>query len=258
MFNISKNTALISILVIANNVFAYGPIGHRAIAKIAESYLTGDVKHKITELLDGDNIITVSTYADDIKSDKNFDYTRTWHYVNVMEGKSYVDSEKNDGGDIIVEINRCIEVLKSKEGTKEEKSFRLKMLVHLIGDLHQPLHCGRAVDRGGNDIKVTWFGENTNLHRVWDSDMINSQKMSYTEIAESMKRPPYINTSKIEEGNIVLWYEESKKISKEVYSSVKPYDNLYYGYRYKYYPIIKNQINYAGIRLARVLNDIFK
>ena len=245
------------LLIVANSGFAYGPIGHKAIAKIADSYLTDTAKNQILDLLDGDGIVTVSTFADEIKSDRTYDYTQMWHYVNAKDGESYEDSHKNPDGDIITAINKCVEILKDPKSSKEDKAFRLKMLVHFIGDLHQPMHTGRAEDLGGNKIKVTWFKKNTNLHRVWDSDMIKSQEMSYSEIAETMKRPPYIDAEKIASGDVISWYNESKELSYVVYDSVKPNENLSYGYSYKYYPLMKERINYAGIRLAKVLNEIF-
>jgi len=253
-----KLNLLFVLVIVANTSFAYGPIGHRAIAKIADSYLTDTAKSQIKELLEGDDIIVVSTFADEIKSDRTYDYTQMWHYVNANDGESYEHSHKNPDGDLISAINKCIEVLKDSKSSKEDKAFRLKMLVHFIGDLHQPLHTGRAEDLGGNTIKVKWFKSPTNLHRVWDSNMIDSQKMSYTEIAETMKRPPYIDAKKIASGDVISWYNESKKLSYKVYDSVKPNENLSYHYNYIYYPIVKERMNYAGIRLAKMLNDIFK
>ncbi len=255
---LKRKILMLALVIIANTTFAYGPIGHRTIAKIAEYYLTDTAKEQIIELLDGDGIVIVSTYADEIKSDKTYDYTQMWHYVNAKDGESYEHSQKNPDGDLISAINKCVEILKDAKSSKEEKAFRLKMLVHFIGDLHQPLHTGRAEDMGGNTIKVKWFKKSTNLHRVWDSDMLDSKKMSYTEIAETMKRPPYINIDEVAKGNVISWYNESKELSYVVYNSVKPNENLSYGYNYKYYPLMKERINYAGIRLAKVLNEIFK
>jgi len=255
---LNRMILMLAIVLVANTSFAYGPIGHRAVAKIAESYLTDTAKQQIKELLDGDGIVIVATYADDIKSDRKYDYTQMWHYVNAEDGESYEQSHKNPKGDIITGINKCIEVLKDNKSSKEEKAFRLKLLVHFIGDLHQPLHCGRAEDMGGNKIKVKWFRKSSNLHRVWDSDLIDGKKMSYSEIAATMKRPPYIDAKKIASGDVISWYNESKELSYKVYNSVKPDESLSYAYSYKYYPIVKQQLNYAGIRLAKVLNDIFK
>jgi hypothetical protein len=253
-----RNQLIIVFVLIANLASAYGPIGHRAIATIAELYLTDTAKQQIKELLDGDGIVIVATYADDIRSDKKYDYTSTWHYVNAKDDETYKESKKNPNGDVISAINESIAILKDPKSSKEEKAFRLKLLVHFIGDLHQPMHAGHAEDLGGNTIKVTWHKKPTNLHKVWDSNLIESQKMSYSEIAATMKQPPYIDIKRIQKGDVVSWYNESKELSKKIYASVKPNENLSYKYSYTYYPIQKQRLNYAGIRLAKVLNDIFK
>lgn len=256
-----KKRFILSILLVAftySNSFAYGPIGHRTVAKVAEFYLTDTAKQQILDLLDGESLVLASTYADNIKSDRsigNFDHL---HYVNAQDGQSYSESEKNPKGDIITAINNSIAVLKDKSSSKEDKVFNLKMLIHFIGDLHQPLHTGRAEDMGGNAIKLKWFNKSTNLHRVWDSDMINHNRLSYTELAETMVKPPYLDVKEIEKGNVISWYNESKKLSKVVYNSAQKGDKLYYSYNYKYFPVVKDQLNKAGIRLALILNDIFK
>lgn len=244
-------------MVLTQFSWAFGPTGHRTVGKIAESYLSKKAKKEIAKILDGESLAMVSTYADDIKSDDNFDYTHVWHYVNVEDSTSYANSEKNPKGDLIAAINECVSILENDQSTKEEKAFRLKMLIHFIGDLHQPLHCGRQEDLGGNKITVKWFGKKSNLHRVWDSEMINSSKLSYTELSSNAKKEPYFDVDAVEKGNVITWYNESKELSYTVYNSAEIGDNLYYEYNYEYFPVVKNQLNKAGIRLAKVLNEIF-
>ena len=107
--------------------------------------------------------------------------------------------------------------MKDKKSTKEDKIIALKFLVHLIGDLHQPLHVGNGKDRGGNDIKVKWFGEATNLHNVWDEKLINLQELSYTEYSNYLLLN--IDYSLIREwqgANILEFINESKNLEKNV------------------------------------------
>src|SRR5690625_1277634 len=162
------------------SAYAWGPTGHRVTGEIAEQHLTRKAKKKIDALLNGESLALVSTYADDIKSDSKYRKYSPWHYVNIPFGKTYEEYPKNKKGDIVYGIEKSITVLKSPNASHEDKVFYLKMLVHLIGDLHQPLHVGIGDDRGGNDFQVRWFNRGTNLHRVWDSQMIDSYQMSYT------------------------------------------------------------------------------
>lgn len=235
----------------------WGPTGHRTTGKIAENHLTKKAKRKIDKLLKGESLAFVSTYADQIKSDRKYNKYYTWHYVNFPVGGTYEASEKNPKGDIITGINHCIKVLKDKKSSEEDKRFFLKMLVHLVGDLHQPLHVGRAEDKGGNTIQVRWFSKGSNLHRVWDENMIEEWNMSYDELAKNAQDLSKAQIKAIEEGSVIDWMYESRKLAEEVYKSVKPGQKLRYRYSYDYFPVVRQQLQKGGIRLAKILNDIF-
>ena len=175
-------------IVVVSTIMAFskpywGQTGHRTVGQIAEGYLDKSTKKRINEILDGDGLALVSTFSDEIKSDPKFDKYKPWHYINFSDNETYEEAEKNPKGDLVVGINTCIEVLKDKNASKKDKAFHLKMLVHLVGDLHQPLHVGHKEDRGGNAVKVDFFWKKSNLHRIWDSGMIDHYQMSYTELA---------------------------------------------------------------------------
>lgn len=258
-----KYLLLVAALFISVFSFAsegdWGKTGHRATGEVAQVYLSKKAKKQIKELLDGQSLAFVSTYGDDIKSDPDYREFGPWHYVNLPEGETkYTKENASPKGDLIQGINNCIAVLKDKKATKEQKAFYLKMLVHFMGDLHQPLHTGRGEDKGGNDIQVRWFGKGSNLHRVWDSEMIDDFQMSFTELAESTDKLSKEEISKIKSGSVLDWMYESKALSKKVYNSVEVGEKLGYKYMYEWFPVVHDQIQKGGIRLANVLNDIFK
>lgn len=249
---------LISVSAIANNEDVWGPTGHRATGKIAENHLTKRAKRKIDKLLQGESLAFVSTYADEIKSDrKKYGKFYTWHYVNMPLDAHYKDVEKNPKGDLITGIKECVKVLKDENSSVEDKRFYLKMLVHLMGDLHQPLHIGQKEDKGGNTIQVEWFGRGTNLHRVWDENMIDDWEMSYIELAENAEDLSKKQIEAIEKGSIVDWVNEVHILTNEVYNSVKVGENLRYRYSYNHFGTVRTQLQRGGIRLAKILNDIF-
>jgi len=252
----------ISILFISSNSFAnanyWGKTGHRTVGQIAQKYLTKRAKREINKLLDGHSLAFVSTYADEIKADKRFNKYYTWHFVDYPFGVSYKDSKKNPKGDLVTGIKKCVSVLKDKDATKADKEFYLKLLVHFIGDLHQPLHVGLATDRGGNDIHVEWFNKKTNLHSVWDSKMIDYYKMSYTELASNAEQLSQAQIKAIQKGTVMDWIRDSRKVARKVYASAKPGDNLRYKYMYNYFGIVQFQLEKGGLRLAKLLNAIFK
>ena len=237
----------------------WGPTGHRTLTKIAEKHLKKSVKRKIKKLLDGQSLAYISTYADEIKSDKKYRKFSAWHYVNFPFGMKYEDSKKSKYGDLAVGIATCKRKIIDKNTSKKDKAFYLKLLVHLIGDLHQPLHIGRKEDKGGNTIQVQWHKRGTNLHHVWDEDMINQWDMSYKELAENAKPLTKKEIEEIQKGTVIDWINETRQLTIKVYASANKGDNLSWKYSYDYFhPMVEPQLEKAGLRLAKVLNELFR
>ena len=126
-----------------------------------------------------------------------------------------------------------------------------------MGDLHQPMHIGQKEDKGGNTIQLEWFGSRTNLHAVWDSKMIEGFNMSYIELADSANNLSKGQIAAIEAGTVVDWVNEIHEITKKVYASVEPGENLRYRYSYDHFGTVRTQLQRGGIRLAKILNAIF-
>lgn len=204
-----------------------------------------------------ETLVTVSTYADEIKSNPAYRAYNSWHYVNIPPGESYGESPVYEGGDLVQGIQKCQKILESDTASKSDKIFYLKLLIHFIGDLHQPLHCGRAEDKGGNDIQVRWYSTGTNLHSVWDTKMIESYGMSYSELTNNygMLNKDLYKTYKNE--NLLDWVNESRGLALEVYNSVDKGDKLTNSYLYAYWDVVTKQLEKGGIRLAVMLNEIF-
>lgn len=234
--------------------YAWGPNGHRAVGQIAEAHLNKKAKSKISALLNSQSIAIAATWMDDIRSDSAYDYAVDWHWVTIPKGKTYDQTEKNPKGDVIEAIERITKALKSKTLSPKQETEYLKMLIHLIGDIHQPLHVGQENDRGGNNVEVKWFGEKSNLHRVWDSDMIDGVKLSYTELAASLDKPTAVQVTTWQNSTVRDWANESQNYLPVVYSQD---GNLGYKYSYKNFPIVRTRLLQAGIRLAGVLNEIY-
>lgn len=235
----------------------WGKTGHRVVGEIAEKYLDRKAKRAVSELLDGHTLAFVGPFGDDIKSDRKYDSFKPWHYVNFPFGDRYESYSKSEDGDIIRGINTCVDVLKNKNSSKEDKTFYLKMLVHFLGDLHQPLHIGILDDKGGNDFQVRWFGSGTNLHTVWDSQMLDSYGMSYTEVAVNADVLSKQEVEAIKSGTVLDWMYESRALCEDIYENSTIGENLGYNYMYKYMDTVRFQLQKGGIRLASLLNDIF-
>ena len=249
--------ALIAFSFNANASKKWGQTGHRVVGKIADEYLTNKTKREIKKLLNNKSLAFVSTFGDEIKSDKRYNEFYTWHYVNMDLDENYEDSEKNPKGDLVTGIEYCKKIIQDENASDDDRAFYLKLLVHLIGDMHQPMHIGRKEDKGGNDIKLKWHYKDTNLHRVWDSDMIDGYQMGYAELAANADYLSKNQVKEIQEGTIVDWVNEVHKLSNEVYASAESGENLRYRYSYNYFAVARKQLQIGGIRLAKVLNELF-
>lgn len=193
---------------------------------------------------------------DDIRSDPKYDYTSDWHWVTIPDGMTYAETEKNPNGDIIKAIQTITADLKRGNLSHNEEAQKLKMLIHLVGDIHMPLHVGTGEDRGGNDVEVRWFWDSSNLHRVWDSGMIAESKLSYTELSDAVNHISEDGIEDLQQDDVLDWARESMQLRNQVYNL--PDDkNINYEYMYHHWDIVQKQLLKAGIRLAGVLNEIY-
>ena len=235
----------------------WGPTGHRVVGKIADNYLSGKAKREVKKLLKRQTLAFVSTFADEIKSDKRYNKFYTWHYINMPFDENYETSKKNPDGDLVTGIEYCKGIISDKNASDDDKAFYLKLLIHLVGDLHQPMHIGLEEDRGGNDFKVQWHYKDSNLHRVWDSEMIEEFNMSYNELAQNADELSKNQVKTIQAGSVIDWVNETQQLTKKIYKSAKPDENLRYRYSYNHFKTVRSQLQIAGIRLAKILNDLF-
>ena len=246
---------LLFLLSITFSSSGWGPTGHRVTGWIAEKYLSKKARNSIDKILRGQSLAMASTWMDEIRSDTAYDYTADWHWVTIPEGQAYEETVRNPNGDLLQTLERVIAALKTEKLTARQQSENLKILIHLTGDLHQPLHVGARDDRGGNNIRVTWFGRSSNLHRLWDSDMIDETRLSYTELAQSLEMPTQEQTRKWQQSSIYDCARESQSYNDQVYHYGD--GRLGYAYAYVNMPIVRHRLLQAGIRLAGILNDIY-
>ncbi len=236
--------------------FSWGQTGHRAVGEVASFYITKKAQKKINAILEGESIAIASVWMDEIKSDDDYDHTHDWHWVEIPNGMTYSETEKNPNGNIIMTIERLILELKAGNlSTKIEKEH-VKMLIHLIGDIHQPCHIGNGEDMGSNQVKVKWFGKNSNLHKVWDSEMIDGKQLSYTELANAVNNTSKEQVKSWQQNPLDVWVAEAIALRPQVYD-FRDDNNLRYEYAYKNWDTVQQQLLKAGIRLAGVLNNIY-
>jgi len=236
---------------------SWGLTGHRVVGEVAEAYLTKKAKKEVKKILGRESLADVANWMDFIKSEPSYDFMYNWHFVTIPDGKTYATTEKEPKGDIIWAINKSIKELKSDTLTLEEQQHSLKSLVHLVGDIHQPLHVGNGEDKGGNDVKIKYFWQDSNLHRIWDSGMIDGQSLSYSEYVLRINHTNKSLVAKWQTASIDDWAKESMAMRESVYD-IDGKKNLTYRYNYEHIAEVDLRLLQAGVRLAGVLNDIFK
>lgn len=276
---VSKSCLLLLLTLPSHYAFAWGATGHRSIGLIAQQHMTPAALKRAEQILEGHNLAYISTWADEIRSDpKKYGDTFNWHFTTWQDEVELHNAnlENKSTGFLLSKVSQQTAVLNDAKSTQTEKAIALRFLVHLIGDLHQPLHVGGSNDQGGNACKVTWHNKATNLHTVWDSSMLEETKLSYTELAEfaSQDRTKQ-QVAKWQTGNINTWSAESKALRRKLYpaevqaplspvtfltycqkdASPDAMPKLGYEYSYVFLPLAQERIFQAGVRLAKILNE---
>ncbi len=241
---------------------AWGMQGHRIVGEIANSYLNAKAKKEVQLILGNESIAMASNWPDFIKSDTGYKSFNVWHYVDISANLTFSPLLDSLNADTLPnaynKIHFLVNQLKNKNLAQKEKLMYLRFLIHLVGDVHQPLHVSRKGDRGGNDLKVTWFGEPSNMHKIWDEELIDHQKLSYSEYVRSINFVTNNQKMNWQSDSIDKWFFESYQLSEQIHVDIKPNDKLGYNYNYKILETLNQQLLKGGVRLAGLLNEIFR
>lgn len=282
--------ATLLVLTLPSSALAWGATGHRVVAEIAQRHLTPAAQAKVSSILNGRTLADAANWPDELRSDPRFDKYKLLHFATVKDGlTSYRDSEKARCGDVVVAIDAFTAFLRT--GSREslftvkalsDKSdgtgpsacnpretepitpeMALSFLVHLIGDLHQPLHVG-GTDLGGNKVSVSWMDRwKSNLHSVWDDEMVDYERLDYTQYARFLDRASEADANRWMSGDTISYADEAVAMRSQLYvfpdDSGKPAVHLI---SYKYVGAqrvrMRQQLLKGGLRLAGVINSVFQ
>lgn len=255
---------IISILagmIFSSTMFGWGREGHEAIAKIADNHLQPSAKKKIEKYLGNHSIVYYAKWMDDYRHTDEYKFTTKWHVVTVDETLRYLPTP--EVGDCIYGIDQAVNVLKNyKEHTDSTVTVNIKYLIHLVGDMHCPVHIyykGRnqnfKVDFGGRYIKPR---REATIHLVWDECAIQATRIwGLTDWAWELDRLSKKEEKKIMAGNPIDWLEESADRCLVQFDLAQPGQNIAQDFVNEAMPLIETQILYAGLRLAEILNELF-
>ena len=272
MFTYLKNLSIFSILIwlTLGRALAWGPEGPQTTGYIAQSLLTPEASIRLNQIMPGIDLGQTATWMDDnrVELKKTIPGSAQWHFYNlpVCDGKPKKDLCPN-GNCAIYRIDEYTKVLSDPQATKEEKLFALRVIVHVVGDLHQPLHAGDNNDRGGNKIKV---GEHTNLHSEWDNSFVKklSKGKSSKQLADELKTRYFTNAQTWQTDTPVLWANESNQAARTVAYGELPgftcdatylfVEKLPESYKNASQTVVEKRLAMAGFRIAYVLNSVLE
>jgi len=252
---------LVSVLCGCLPAFGWGGEGHELIARIAWAQLTPAVQARVTAIL-GPNasLPSIASWADQVRSQRR--ETGPWHYIDIPIDKPHLDMARDcpKGDCVLAKIEDFQKALKDPATAPAARREALMFLVHFVGDMHQPLHCSDNHDQGGNQVRVTFGGRPTNLHSLWDSGLLDKLPRE-EDLFAGYSRDAAKHARKWSQGTIYDWAEEAHKAAQKVVygklpkvaaGAAEPIDSVY---EKKADALIRIQVEKAGARLARVLNE---
>jgi DNA/RNA endonuclease G (NUC1) len=223
------------------------------VAEIGYSQLTPACQATVKKYLGTISVPNAGTWMDDVRNNTDYAYMKPWHFINIDKGEQYKPS---DDPNVVNEINNAITNLNNRENlSDEEVRLNILALFHLIGDVAQPLHDGYGSDKGGNDVAVTYLGKKSNLHKVWDSEIIESEGITKERCEARLDKLSEEQKDHIRIIDPVVWMKDSRRLLDKVYTyENKTIDQDYVTRNAK---VIEKQVLYAGMRLAATLESIF-
>lgn len=233
---------------------AWGPLGHELAGTISEDYLSAQTRNRIKDILGHDDLAKASTWADRMRSNPSDFWQREagpLHYVDVRPGTAIERRRVSRRGDALLALADFREQLLSDGTTREQQALALRFAIHIVQDLHQPLHVGNGKDRGGNSIKLKVHGKNSNLHRLWDSQVLYSAGRSQRQWLTYFRDSKILRAPVTEDADPLAWMEESIALRDTLYPAPKKIDDAYMR---RQLPRAEIRVALAGIRTAAWLN----
>ena len=233
----------------------WGQSGHRIIGRTASLLLSHDATREVRRLLGRRSLAEISTWADEVRAARPA--TGPWHYVNIpVTERAFRPEHCPDGACVIRTLEAQEKILADRSRPRAEREEALKWVVHLVGDMHMPLHVGDRGDRGGNDVKLEFNGRPWNLHSLWDSGMIGASGHNeewYVVMLRNRIRQRG-DLRQIASGSVLDWAMESHAVARDVAYPFLP-SSLVIGDRYVEIatPVLEDRLLRASVRLAALL-----
>lgn len=254
--------ATAALLLMAPAALGWGETGHRAAGAIAQARLSDEAAAEVRRLLEGQTLADASTWADQVRRDPAYRWSAPLHYINGPRDGEDLNRERDcpDGNCVVGAVDTYTALLADTSKPDQERAEALRWLIHFVQDLHQPLHGGFADDRGGNSIRVTFMGEPTNLHRLWDSGLIEADCPDGWEVVATkiaLRIDDRLEAEAAVSTDPLIWADESYDYTRlHLYPDAADADTLGKAYLEAHIDTVYDRLAHASIRLADLLNRV--
>ncbi len=236
---------------------AWSAKGHRTIAELADQQLSAGTRHALSGLLADEPSATlgaIASWADEVRDQEAWRHTGRWHFLNFPQGECRYVAERDcaDGRCIVAALEAQRAILRDRGADRARRIEALKFVVHLVGDIHQPLHAGYGFDRGGNDTQIRFNRMGSNLHSLWDGLLIDTLELDPPALLQRLGEKPLPAAGAVGRDSAARWAEESCALieSARIYPEKRFIDRAYIE---RTLPTAEAQMRLAAARLAAVL-----
>ncbi len=249
--------ALALVLMLAGEARAWGAFGHRVTGVIAERAMDARTREAVRAILGDEPLAEAAVWADHMRRDPHRFWRHVapaWHYVTVPDGLTWADIGPPPEGDAVTALELCARILRAPAAPPERRRLALRFAVHIIGDLHQPLHVGNGRDRGGNEVEAVFAGRRTNLHRLWDSVLPEMLGPSPEEVARTLLAQAPDGHADATATQPAVWIAEAlalRPLAEAVPGGVTSED----AWARERLPVVAARLHLAGLRIAAWLAE---
>jgi hypothetical protein len=284
-FTALRTLSFTFLILFVTPIFAWNENGHMLVAKIDYEKLKPEAREKIDRLVgylhqeyaDINTFPQAAVWADKLRGQQLDVYTH-WHYIDqpLVKDGGNPDAHTIDSDNAMWAIDKIRSFVSNDKANPYERARFLAFLVHIVGDIHQPLHTVSLVtpkfpngDRGGNDYFVSYRGKRTNVHKIWD-DGVGAFEHSYSADEEvggvelksraaaiADRYPRAYFTERLAQSNVQDWLKEGMTIASDSVYSAPENQPVSVDYTLKGSAIAEQQVAIAGYRLAEMLNQLF-
>ena len=251
--------ALLGVVCLPSIAQAWGPSAHRVAAEVMEEFLCPAARAELERVTRGMPLAELVVWPDTIRDTPTWSHTRDWHYMNIADEVPVRADTQPEGGRILAAIRDNLALLSEGRTDPERRRQALAFVLHLVVDLHQPLHVGRAADRGGNAVRVRFDGRETNLHRLWDSGLLYSTGLRRHEQASALRGLVTTAGAAWAQGTLEDWADESRRLRPWVYDfdARRQVPTISRRYAETGRQLVVLRLAQASVRSAQLLNGLW-